>query len=255
MHRGLVLWEQIAHPLSARLGENFIYFFIQYFLIICHLIVLPLTAIYSRAPCLKARKSFHCVLPCLVMMYHQTNLGCQTFSICKELVETIVALTLNTATLYFWIILWLMMMHHHTSLTDQRYCSGKQSLKFRTFTMTLTYSKATFSQGTPTYEHALSNLHCDLEIQQGTNHKTLQLMNMHCQHALLVAPKISSSEHRNSHIKFIVWTEIQLLWFHLENRNPFFANDWLMMSIAILGLVKNGSVMHNVSSKLALTET
>ena len=45
------------------------------------------------------------------------------------------------------------------SLTDQRYCPGKHSLKFRTFTVTLTLkmTKATFSQDTAAYEHALSN--------------------------------------------------------------------------------------------------
>ena len=46
---------------------------------------------------LKARKYFHSALPCLVMMYHKTNLGCKSFSISEELVETIVALTLNIA--------------------------------------------------------------------------------------------------------------------------------------------------------------
>ena len=41
--------------------------------------------------------SFHGVLPCLVMMYHQTNLDCKSFSISEDLVETIVALTSNIA--------------------------------------------------------------------------------------------------------------------------------------------------------------
>ena len=54
--------------------------------------------ILCLAPCVKARKPFHCVvLPCLVMMYHQTNLDCKSFSISEDLVETIVALTLNIA--------------------------------------------------------------------------------------------------------------------------------------------------------------
>ena len=46
-------------------------------------------------PCVKARKTFHGVLPCLVMMYHQTNLACKSFIISEDLSETIVALTLN----------------------------------------------------------------------------------------------------------------------------------------------------------------
>ena len=48
-------------------------------------------------PGLKARKSFHSVLPSLVMMYHQTDLGCKSFSISEDLIEMIVALTLNIA--------------------------------------------------------------------------------------------------------------------------------------------------------------
>ena len=42
-------------------------------------------------PCVKARKSFHGVLPCLVMMYHQTKLDCKSFNISEDLVEMIVA--------------------------------------------------------------------------------------------------------------------------------------------------------------------
>ena len=107
-------------------------------------------------PCVKARKSFHIVLPCLVMMYHQTNLDCKSFSISEDLVETIVALTLNIAK-YFCMILWLMMI-------DQRYCPGKHSLKFRTFTVTLTLNTAK---------------------QPFHVFKTLQLINMHCQTKLV----------------------------------------------------------------------
>ena len=55
----------------------------------------PPSHILCFTPCVKARKSFHGVLPCLVMMYHQTNLDCKSFSISEDLVETIVALTLN----------------------------------------------------------------------------------------------------------------------------------------------------------------
>ena len=69
----------------------------------------PPSHMLCLTPCVKAWKSFHSVLPCLVMMYHQTN-----FSIFEDLVVTIVALTLNVAKWYFWMILWLMMMHHHT---------------------------------------------------------------------------------------------------------------------------------------------
>ncbi len=48
-------------------------------------------------------------------------------------------------------ILWLMMMHHHTKfdhsdIVQNLHCD-----------LDLEYSKATFSQDTPAYEHALSN--------------------------------------------------------------------------------------------------
>ena len=57
----------------------------------------PPSHILCLTPCVKARKSFHGVLPCLVMIYHQTNLDCKSFSIFEDLVEMIVALTLNIA--------------------------------------------------------------------------------------------------------------------------------------------------------------
>ena len=57
----------------------------------------PPSHILCLTPCVKARKSPHGVLPCLVMMNHQTNLDCESFNISEDLVETIVALTLNIA--------------------------------------------------------------------------------------------------------------------------------------------------------------
>ena len=93
-------------------------------------------------------------------MYHQTNLDWKSFSIFEDLVETIAALTLNTAK-YFWMIFWLMTMHHHTKfdrseiLYGQTY-TGVQNLHCD-LDLDLEYSKATFSQDTPAYEHALSN--------------------------------------------------------------------------------------------------
>ncbi len=50
----------------------------------------------SHALC-KSKKKIHGVLPCLVIMYHQTNFDCKSFSISEDLVETIMALTLNIA--------------------------------------------------------------------------------------------------------------------------------------------------------------
>ena len=113
----------------------------------------------SLTACVKARKSFHGVLPCLVIMYHQTNLDCKSFSISEDLVETIVALTLNITKWYFWMILWLMMMHHHTKFDRSEILSGQTFTEVQNLHCDhdLEYSKATFLQGSPAYEHALSN--------------------------------------------------------------------------------------------------
>ena len=101
----------------------------------------------------KARKSFHGVLPCLVMMYHQAYLDHESFSISENLVETIVALTLNIAKLYFWMILWLMMMHYHTKFDRSEILSGQTftEVQNRHCDTDLEYSKATFSQDIPAY--------------------------------------------------------------------------------------------------------
>ncbi len=109
-------------------------------------------------PCVKARTSFHGVLPCPVRMYHPTNLDYKRFSISEDLVETIVALTLNVSNSYFWMILWLMMMHHHTKIDRSEILSGQKFTEVQNLhcDLDLEYSKATFSQDTPAYEHALS---------------------------------------------------------------------------------------------------
>ena len=116
----------------------------------------PSSHILCLTPCVKARKSFHGVLLCLVMMYHQTNLDCKSFNISEDLVETIVALTLNIAKWYCWIILWLMMMHHHTKFDRSEILSWQIFTEVQNLhcDRDLEYSKATFSQA---YEHALSN--------------------------------------------------------------------------------------------------
>ena len=131
----------------------------------------PPSHILCLTPCVKARKSFHGVLPCLVMMYHETNLDCKSFSISEDLVETIVALTLNIAKWYFWVIFWRMMMHHHTKFVRSEILSGQ-----------------TFTE--------VQNHHCDLDLEYTKQpfHKILQHMNMHSQ-TKLVAKKISGSEH------------------------------------------------------------
>ena len=92
-------------------------------------------------------------------MYHQPNLDCKSFSISEDLVETIVVLTLNIAKLYFWMILWLMMMHHHTKFDRSEILSGQTFTEVQNLhcDFDLEYSTATFSQDAPAYEHALSN--------------------------------------------------------------------------------------------------
>ena len=99
----------------------------------------------SHALC-KSKKIFHGVSPCLVMMYHQTNLDCKSFSISEDLVEMIVALTLNIAKWYFWMILWLMMMHHHTKFDRSEILSGQTFTEVQNLhcDLDLEYSKATF---------------------------------------------------------------------------------------------------------------
>ena len=56
-------------------------------------------------------------------------------------------------------ILWLMMMHHHTKFDRTEILFGQTFTKVRNHhcDLDLEYSKATFSQDTPAYEHALSN--------------------------------------------------------------------------------------------------
>ena len=81
-------------------------------------------------------------------------------------------------------------------------------------------------------------------------------MNMHCQ-TTLVAQKISSSEHRNSLISFYA-PKFSYCDLDLQDRNPFFAYDtlayndvlqyWVWLQISV-------SAMHNIASKLTLTET
>ena len=56
-------------------------------------------------PCAgKAITSFHCVLPCLVMMCHQTNLDCKSFSVSEDVVKMSVALTLKVAKAFFFFL-------------------------------------------------------------------------------------------------------------------------------------------------------
>ena len=77
-------------------------------------------------PCVKAIQSFHGVLPCLVMMYHHTNLGCNSFNISEDLVETIVTLTLNIEQngISAWYSSWWWCITIQ-NLINQRYCPGK----------------------------------------------------------------------------------------------------------------------------------
>ena len=56
-------------------------------------------------------------------------------------------------------ILWLMLMHHHTKFDRSEILSGQTLTEVQNLhcDLDLDYSKATFSQDTPAYEHALSN--------------------------------------------------------------------------------------------------
>ena len=117
---------------------------------------------HCLTPCVKTRKSFHSVLSHFVVMYHKTNLDCKSVSISEDLVETIMASTVNIAKLYFWMILRLMMMHHHTKFDQSEILFGQ-----------------TFTE--------VQNLHCDLDLEysKATFSKTLQLMNLYFQTKLV----------------------------------------------------------------------
>ena len=54
---------------------------------------------------------------------------------------------------------WLMMMHHHTKFDRSEILSGQPVTEVHSLhcDLDLKYSKSTFSQDTPAFEHALSN--------------------------------------------------------------------------------------------------
>ena len=97
--------------------------------------------IISFIPWAKTTKSFHGVLClCLVMVHHQTNLGCKSFSISENLVATNVALVLKTNISVTYSGSWWCITI--PSLIDPRYCLDKHSLKFQTFIVTVTLNTA-----------------------------------------------------------------------------------------------------------------
>ena len=98
-------------------------------------------------------------------------------------------------------ILWLMMIHHHTKFDRSEILSGQ-----------------TFTE--------VQNLHCDLDLNTAKQpfHKTLQPMNMHCP-TKLVAPKNQQfrTYNRNSHIR-LYEPKFSYCDLDLEDGNPFFAS-------------------------------
>ena len=139
-------------------------------------------------------------------MYHQTNLDCKSFSISEDLLETIVALTLNIAKWYFWMILWLI-IHHHTKFDRSEILSGQ-----------------TFTE--------VQNLHCDLDLEysKATFSQDIPAMNMHCQ-TKLVAPQNQQfrTYNRNSHI-WLYESKFSYCDLDLEDRNHFWhMTFWLIM--------------------------
>ena len=86
---------------------------------------------------------------------HQTNLGCKSFNISEDIVKMIVALAKE----YFHMILWLMMMHHHIKFIRSEILSGQMFTAAPNLHCDCDpeYSKATYSQDTSAYEHALLN--------------------------------------------------------------------------------------------------
>ena len=59
----------------------------------------------------------------------------------------------------FLMILWLIMIHHHTKFDQSEILFVQTLTEVQNLhcELDLEYSKATFSQDTPAYEHALSN--------------------------------------------------------------------------------------------------
>ena len=127
--------------------------------------------------------------------------GCKDFSISKDIVKMIVALALKKAKEYFLMLLWLMMMHHHIKFIWSGILSGQ------TFTavpnlhcdldLDLEYSKASFSQNTPVYEHALSNMKQSWS-QKDQHFRTYNRKPFHC----------------------MKWTQTQLLWPWMWRQQP-----------------------------------
>ena len=68
-----------------------------------------------------------------------------------------VTLTMNIATQFLHMILWLMMMHHHTKFDQSEILSRQTFTEVQNLHCDLEYSKAAFSQDIPAYEYALSN--------------------------------------------------------------------------------------------------
>ena len=58
---------------------------------------------------------------------------------------------------YFWMILWLMMMHHHTKFDRSEILSGQTFTEVQNLHCDLD-SKANFSQDTPAYEYSNAHL-------------------------------------------------------------------------------------------------
>ena len=134
-------------------------------------------------------------------MYHHTSLDCKSFNISEGLVEVIVALTLNIPKWYFWIILWLMMMHHHTKFDWSEILFGQ-----------------TFTE--------VQNLYCDLDQSNlFTRHSSLWTCTV----------KLSWSPPKNQ--QFRTYNRTSHIWLYepkfsycdldLEDRNPFFVYDTL----------------------------
>ena len=127
-------------------------------------------------------------------------LGLKSFSISEDLVKTIVALNLNIAKWYSeWYSGWWWCITIQ-SLIDQRYYPGKQSLKFRTFPVTLTLNTA-----------------------KQPFHKTLQLMNMYCQTKLV-------QQFRSSKLTLIETFNLGCD-IDLEHSNPIFSLDSSLLMI------------------------
>ena len=134
--------------------------------------------ILGLTPWVKAIKSVHGILPHPVMLYHQIDLGCKSFSISDDTSRNKLSLWpwkyQNNISVWYSGSWWCITI---LSLIDQRYCPDKHSLEFRTLTAQ----------------------------QRNPFHTTLQLMNMHYQTRVVAKKQEKKEKKKQKAMQIIYW--------------------------------------------------